>query len=102
MAKAAKQAKAKKKTNPFGTAQTKMFLYILKHPGCTKVEIKEGCFNDKQDKYVSNLLKENENYISIETFDNADMPSKYKIKADKLAAIVDLKHYVDHGELVAV
>lgn len=82
---------------PFGLAQTKLFKYILLHPGTTLVEIKEALFNDKQGKYIHNLIHENINYIEVQKFDNTEMPSKYFMKMDQFAEMVDLKFWVTNG-----
>jgi len=98
----AKAIKVPKKEGPFGVSQTKLFKHILHHPGCTFTEIKEALFNDKSNDYLSNLIGENKDYISIQKFDNNEMPSKYKLKADVLGQMINLKHYVKSGEFQSV
>lgn len=83
---------------PFGISQTKLFKWILSHPKCNLREIHEGLFNDKKTAYVSNLIGENRDYITITKFDNQNMPSQYQIKMDVIGLMIDIKQYVETGK----
>lgn len=88
--------------SPFGPAQQKLLGFIMSNPGCTKAEIHERLFNDKQLRYVDNLIYENQNLIHVEKFDNPDMPHKYKAKIASIGNLVDLQNWVKTGKFVGL
>lgn len=82
--------------NPFGPSQTRLFKYILTHPGCTAAQIREDEFPDKNGNYVWNLLRENTNLIEKREI-GTDLPDEYRMKVNSLGAFIDVLHYVKTG-----
>jgi hypothetical protein len=85
--------------NPFGPAQTRLFKYILKHPGCSAHQIKDDEFPDKQMKYIYNLIKENIDNGLIEKRELGEgLPHEYRLRINVLGGYIDCLHFVKTGD----
>jgi len=85
--------------NPFGPAQTRLFKYILKHPGCSAHQIKDDEFPDKQMKYVYNLIKENiDNHLIEKREIGEGIPHEYRMRVNVLGSHIDCMHFVKTGD----
>lgn len=94
-----------KEISPFGHAQTRLFLYIFKHPGCSTEDIWNDEFPDATKKYVNNLLYENSNPVTgiIERRTIGEgIPTEHYIKIKTLCTYIDFNHYITTGKFRAL
>lgn len=89
------------KTSPFGKTQERLFLFIIKHPGCTAAQIREDEFPDRDSRYVNNLLYENTHpttgMIERRTIGEG-IPTEFHMKFKKLFELIDFKTYIQTGK----
>jgi len=78
--------------------------WMIKNPGASLHQIREGIFTDLTSKYVSNLLWElkEARLVRTEKSFNTESATQWFVDLNELVKIVNVGHFIKTGKIIGI